>query len=203
MCYNVVITATQATFTSTRTPSSKCCSKFSESIPIAQNVFVTNPIYRSCLFPQGNEKLQAARASRVASERETQLEESLSLYKQITAQLDLPVVCNQFAQARFFRGRCLGDWLSYILERDLRNRCSNWSSYLHLLCLSILYYFRWGNSLNRFICRYLSMWILIAGIVDLALTAASKRDPQGLALHFYKNGQPQEDTQGAYFYAAR
>ena len=34
------------------------------------------------------------------------------------------------------------------------------------------------------------------GIVDLALTSASKRDPQGLALHFYHNGERQEDLQG-------
>ena len=43
----------------------------------------------------------------------------------------------------------------------------------------------------------------VAGIVDLSLTAATKRDPQGLALHFYKNGQPADDTQGSYCYSAR
>ena len=41
------------------------------------------------------------------------------------------------------------------------------------------------------------------GIVDLSLTAAGRRDPQGLALHYYRNGEPPEDTQGAYCYAVR
>ena len=54
---------------------------------------------------QGNEKLATARSVKSATERQRQLDEALSLYKQITAQLDLPVVCNQFAQARFFRGK--------------------------------------------------------------------------------------------------
>ena len=53
---------------------------------------------------QGNEKLATARSVKSALERQRQLEEALTLYKQITAQLDLPVVCNQFAQARFFKG---------------------------------------------------------------------------------------------------
>ncbi|CAH1772348.1 unnamed protein product [Owenia fusiformis] len=33
-------------------------------------------------------------------------------------------------------------------------------------------------------------------IVDLCITAANKRDPQNLALHYYRNGEPPEDTQG-------
>ena len=57
------------------------------------------------LCRQGNEKRATARSVKSALERQRQLEEALTLYKQITAQLDLPVVCNQFAQARFFKGR--------------------------------------------------------------------------------------------------
>ena len=41
------------------------------------------------------------------------------------------------------------------------------------------------------------------GVVDLSLTAASKRDPQGFALHYYRNHEPQEDSQGKYAYNIR
>ena len=34
------------------------------------------------------------------------------------------------------------------------------------------------------------------GVVEVCLAAAAKRDPQNLALHFYKNGEPMEDQQG-------
>ncbi|XP_063996077.1 nuclear pore complex protein Nup155 [Pogoniulus pusillus] len=34
------------------------------------------------------------------------------------------------------------------------------------------------------------------GVVELSLTAAEKKDPQGLGLHFYKNGEPEEDLVG-------
>uniref|UniRef100_A0A8D0GNR6 Nucleoporin 155 n=1 Tax=Sphenodon punctatus TaxID=8508 RepID=A0A8D0GNR6_SPHPU len=34
------------------------------------------------------------------------------------------------------------------------------------------------------------------GVVELSLTAAEKKDPQGLGLHFYKNGEPEEDMVG-------
>uniref|UniRef100_A0A452GM48 Nuclear pore complex protein Nup155 n=1 Tax=Gopherus agassizii TaxID=38772 RepID=A0A452GM48_9SAUR len=34
------------------------------------------------------------------------------------------------------------------------------------------------------------------GVVELSLTAAEKKDPQGLGLHFYKNGEPDEDIVG-------
>lgn len=40
-------------------------------------------------------------------------------------------------------------------------------------------------------------------MVDLCLGAAEKRDPQGLATHFYRNGEPQEDRQGLQAYASR
>uniref|UniRef100_A0A9L0SU88 Nuclear pore complex protein Nup155 n=1 Tax=Equus caballus TaxID=9796 RepID=A0A9L0SU88_HORSE len=34
------------------------------------------------------------------------------------------------------------------------------------------------------------------GVVELSLTAAEKKDPQGLGLHFYKHGEPDEDLVG-------
>ncbi|KAM4708363.1 nuclear pore complex protein Nup155 [Discoglossus pictus] len=34
------------------------------------------------------------------------------------------------------------------------------------------------------------------GVVELCLTAAEKKDPQGLGLHFHKNGEPEEDAMG-------
>lgn len=34
------------------------------------------------------------------------------------------------------------------------------------------------------------------GIVELCLCSAQRRDPQGLALHYYKNGEPQDDQVG-------
>ena len=88
--------------------------------------------------------LQVAKKSKASAEREMMLRDALKLYKQITTQLDLPTVCNQFAAARFY-----------------------------------------------------------SGIVDLALTAAEKRDPKGFALHYYKNGEIQEDIQGMHAYMAR
>lgn len=42
-----------------------------------------------------------------------------------------------------------------------------------------------------------------SGIVELCLAAASKRDPQLLAVHFYRQHQPSEDTAGSIAYAAR
>ncbi len=41
------------------------------------------------------------------------------------------------------------------------------------------------------------------GVLEVCLSAASKRDPQGLALHFYKSGEPNEDQQGLQAYVAR
>ena len=34
------------------------------------------------------------------------------------------------------------------------------------------------------------------GVVELALCSARHKDPQNLALHFYKSGQPQDDIMG-------
>ena len=33
------------------------------------------------------------------------------------------------------------------------------------------------------------------GVVEICLAAAAKRDPQGLALHYYKNMEPADDHQ--------
>ena len=41
------------------------------------------------------------------------------------------------------------------------------------------------------------------GVVEVCLAAAAKRDPQNLALHFYKNGEPMEDQQGLQAFIAR
>ena len=41
------------------------------------------------------------------------------------------------------------------------------------------------------------------GAVEICLAAAQKRDPQGLALHYYKNGEPMEDQQGLQAFMAR
>lgn len=40
-------------------------------------------------------------------------------------------------------------------------------------------------------------------MVDLCLQAAVKCDPQGLALHFYRNGEPHGDVQGEEAFLAR
>ena len=93
---------------------------------------------------QADEMLHLAKKTQSKGERARELEESLQLYKQITNQLDLPMVCTQFATNKFY-----------------------------------------------------------TGIVDLCLTAASKRDPQALAVHFYKQGEQLDDMQGTQAFRAR
>ena len=34
------------------------------------------------------------------------------------------------------------------------------------------------------------------GVLELCLTAAEKKDPQGLGPHYYKNGEPEDDRAG-------
>ena len=41
------------------------------------------------------------------------------------------------------------------------------------------------------------------GVLEICLASASKRDPQGLALHYYKNGEPPEDLQGSQAFLTR
>jgi len=53
------------------------------------------------------------------------------------------------------------------------------------------------------VCMQFGAVHFYAGIVDLSLTAAAKQDPQGLAEHFYRNGEPQEDLQGMHAYINR
>lgn len=51
--------------------------------------------------------------------------------------------------------------------------------------------------------RYITHWSSSApsvrfyeGVVELCLTAADKKDPQKLGPHFYRNGEPEEDSTG-------
>ena len=41
------------------------------------------------------------------------------------------------------------------------------------------------------------------GIVQLGLTIAIKRDPRGVALHYYKSGEPRDDLEGMDMFAYR
>ncbi|XP_020651332.3 nuclear pore complex protein Nup155 [Pogona vitticeps] len=41
------------------------------------------------------------------------------------------------------------------------------------------------------------------GVEELALTAAERKDPQGLGLHYYKNGEPEEDVTGCQAFQER
>jgi nuclear pore complex protein Nup155 len=53
------------------------------------------------------------------------------------------------------------------------------------------------------VCNQFAMVHFYEGIVDLCLTLSSKRDPQQLALHYYRSGEPNEDIQGMTAYMAR
>lgn len=86
---------------------------------------------------KANELLQSSRQIQNKLERERTLKESLCLYQQISHHTDLPLVCTQYRQVRFYEG-----------------------------------------------------------VVELCLMAADKKDTQGLGLHFYKNGEPEEDEMG-------
>uniref|UniRef100_A0A672MKD5 Nuclear pore complex protein Nup155-like n=1 Tax=Sinocyclocheilus grahami TaxID=75366 RepID=A0A672MKD5_SINGR len=86
---------------------------------------------------KANELLQGSRQIQNKLEKERTLKESLRLYQQISHHTDLPLVCSQYRQVRFYEG-----------------------------------------------------------VVELCLTAADKKDPQKLGLHFYRNGEPEEDSSG-------
>lgn len=47
---------------------------------------------------------------------------------------------------------------------------------------------------NDYLCSFAVLYF--DGIIELALYVALKRDPQAIALHFYKCGEPRDDTQG-------
>lgn len=47
------------------------------------------------------------------------------------------------------------------------------------------------------VCAQFASLKFYSSIVDLVLTAASKRDPQNLALHYYLNKKPPADIQGS------
>ncbi|KAH9488744.1 hypothetical protein Btru_059325, partial [Bulinus truncatus] len=53
------------------------------------------------------------------------------------------------------------------------------------------------------ICPQLASLHYYLGIVELGLSEARKIDPQQLAVHFYQNGEPQEDIQGMQAYISR
>ncbi|KAK3089178.1 hypothetical protein FSP39_001520 [Pinctada imbricata] len=53
------------------------------------------------------------------------------------------------------------------------------------------------------VCNQLAGVHYYEGIVDLCLTLANKRDPQKLALHYYRSGEPAEDVQGLAAYMSR
>uniref|UniRef100_A0A8C1ABL2 Nuclear pore complex protein Nup155 n=1 Tax=Cyprinus carpio carpio TaxID=630221 RepID=A0A8C1ABL2_CYPCA len=98
------------------------------------------PLLYSCddsICSKANELLQGSRQIQNKLEKERTLKESLRLYQQISHHTDLPLVCSQYRQVRFYEG-----------------------------------------------------------VVELCLTAADKKDPQKLGLHFYRNGEPEEDSSG-------
>lgn len=53
------------------------------------------------------------------------------------------------------------------------------------------------------ICSHFESVRFYEGVVELSLHAGLKRDPQGLALHFYRNGEPHGDVQGEEAFIAR
>ncbi len=53
------------------------------------------------------------------------------------------------------------------------------------------------------VCNQFSGMNYYRGIVDLTLTAAARRDPQGLAEHYYECGEPAEDTHGMWAFNVR
>jgi len=46
------------------------------------------------------------------------------------------------------------------------------------------------------VCAQLTSVRCYRGVVDVVLTAVTRRDPQNRAVHFYHNGRPSSDTQG-------
>uniref|UniRef100_A0A4W4F518 Nuclear pore complex protein Nup155 n=1 Tax=Electrophorus electricus TaxID=8005 RepID=A0A4W4F518_ELEEL len=55
-------------------------------------------------LPKANELLQGARQIQNKAEKERMLKESLRLYQQISHHTDLPLVCSQYRQVRFYEG---------------------------------------------------------------------------------------------------
>lgn len=53
------------------------------------------------------------------------------------------------------------------------------------------------------VCMQFSQVRFYRGIVDLSVTAATRRDQQALALHYYKNGEPIDDLLGRQGYMER
>uniref|UniRef100_A0AAR2KV42 Nucleoporin Nup133/Nup155-like N-terminal domain-containing protein n=1 Tax=Pygocentrus nattereri TaxID=42514 RepID=A0AAR2KV42_PYGNA len=55
-------------------------------------------------LPKANELLQSSRQVQNKAEKERMLKESLRLYQQISHHTDLPLVCSQYRQVRFYEG---------------------------------------------------------------------------------------------------
>ena len=56
--------------------------------------------------------------------------------------------------------------------------------------LKLVSYLRLKNYYFRFLDYFYD------GIVELCLTIALQRDPTGIALHYFKHGEPREDQEG-------
>ncbi|XP_071953322.1 nuclear pore complex protein Nup155-like [Antedon mediterranea] len=75
--------------------------------------------------------------------------------------------------------------------------CETKSNKDQLLRDSLQYFKQISHALNLVsICADFHKAHFYNGVIDLCLAAATKRDPQNLALHYYKNGQPAELKKG-------
>jgi nuclear pore complex protein Nup155 len=52
-------------------------------------------------------------------------------------------------------------------------------------------------------CQWFSSSQFYKGVLDLTLVCASKVDPKNVGLHYYKNKEPAEDTEGYQAYVNR
>jgi hypothetical protein len=68
--------------------------------------------------------------------------------------------------------------------------------------ISLIKQISYINNLDD-ICKTLYSVRCYDAIFDLCLNAAAKRDPQNIALYYYKKGELVDDLQGAYYYSQR
>lgn len=52
-------------------------------------------------------------------------------------------------------------------------------------------------------CRQFAACQFYEGVLDLSLECAAKLDPKNIALHYYENNQPPDDTIGYQMYSQR
>ncbi|EDO30041.1 predicted protein, partial [Nematostella vectensis] len=79
----------------------------------------------------------------------------------------------------------------------LAKKTVNKAEQTHLLKDALQCYRQVTHQINlELICSILESVRFYEGVVELALYAAHRRDPQGHALHFYKNGESPGDVQG-------